>query len=162
MITRFDRLLEVLARGDVDFIVVGGVAGVAHGASRLTQDVDVVYDRSPDNLVRVVAALAPFHPYPRGAPEGLPFHWDVRTVRNGSNFTLRTDLGAVDLLGEITGGGTFADLVAHSESMDGDGFHWRCLDLPTLIRTKRAAGRPKDFEAIAELEAILEERGNGG
>jgi hypothetical protein len=159
VITRFDRLIEVLARAGVDFIVVGGVAGVVHGASRLTQDVDVVYDRSPENLERVATALAPLHPYPRGAPEGLPFLWDVRTLRNGSNFTLRTDLGAIDLLGEITGGGQYADLVDHSEVLEGEGFRWRCLDLPTLIRTKRAAGRPKDFEAIAELEAILEERG---
>ncbi len=158
MITRFDRLLETLARGDVEFVVVGGVAGVAHGAGRLTQDVDLVYHRAPENLVRLAAALQPHRPYPRGAPEGLPFLWDERTLRNGSNFTLKTDLGAIDLLGEITGGGSYPDLLSHSEEVDADGFRWRCLDLPTLIRTKRAAGRPKDFEAVAELEALLELR----
>jgi hypothetical protein len=159
MITQFDQVLRVLATNGVDFLVVGGVAGVAHGASRLTGDLDVVYARAPDNLDRLATALAPDHPNPRGAPDGLPFQWDARTLKHGSNFTLRTDLGSIDLLGEITGGGAFADLVPHTEWMDGDDFRWRCLDLPTLIRTKRAAGRPKDFEAVAELEALAQERG---
>lgn len=154
-------LLQTLARHDVRFILVGGAAAVAHGSARLTQDVEVVYARDPDNLRRLIAALAPAHPYPRGAPPGLPFQWDERTVRNGLNFTLRTDLGAIDLLGEIVGGGGYQDLVGHSLQVTVFGAPCRILGLEKLIDVKRAAGRPKDYEAVAELEAILERTRRG-
>jgi hypothetical protein len=77
------------------------------------------------------------------------------------NFTLTTTLGDVDLLGEITGGGGFEDLLPHSLRIQAFGTECWCLGLEKLIQVKRAAGRPKDFEAIAELEALLEERGPG-
>lgn len=154
----FRQILEVLEKNGVEFILVGGVAATAHGAARLTQDVDVVYARDPENLARLVSALAPFHPYLRGAPPGLPFLWDRETLHRGLNFTLTTDLGAVDLLGEIVGGGSYEDLLPDTSLIPTFGVECRCLDLEKLIHVKRAAGRPKDFEAIAELEAILEEQ----
>ncbi len=76
----------------------------------------------------------------------------------GLNFTLQTVLGALDLLGEIVGGGRYADLLPHTIEVEVFGVRCRCLGLVALIRAKRAAGRPKDLEAIAELEAILEEQ----
>ncbi len=156
--TDFRALLENLAKAGVQFIVVGGAAATAHGSARLTADLDIVYQRSPDNLRRLVRALEQFHPYPRGAPPGLPFLWDERTVSNGLNFTLVTGLGDLDLLGEITGGGGYDRLLPYSVVLRVFGSECRCLDLERLIQVKRAAGRPKDLEAIAELEAILEER----
>ncbi|HVO30420.1 MAG TPA: hypothetical protein VMV18_06780, partial [bacterium] len=123
-----------------------------------TRDLDVVYGRSEANMHRLVAALAPLKPYLRGAPPGLPFAWDEKTLRMGLNFTLTTSAGELDLLGEATGGGGYSDLLPHTEEIDLFGARFRCVDLPTLIHLKRAAGRPKDFEAIAELEALLEER----
>lgn len=156
--TEFRELLRALADGQVEFIIVGGVAAFAHGASRLTQDLDVVYRRTPQNLSRLVESLSSYQPYPRGAPDGLPFRWDDRTVRLGTNFTLRTTLGLIDLLGEITGGGTYDDLLPHTQRINVYGISCLCLDLEELIHVKRAAARPKDFEAIAELESIREER----
>jgi len=103
--TDFSKLLRVLLDGAVEFILVGGVAGSLHGAARATYDVDVVYRRSPENLSRLVAALAPYGPYLRGAPAGLPFFFDVQTLGQGLNFTLTTSVGDLDLLGEVTGGG---------------------------------------------------------
>jgi hypothetical protein len=84
---------------------VGGAAAIAHGSARLTQDLDIVYSRSQENLRRVAAALAAHNPYLRGAPPGLPFIWDAATLARGLNFTLVTSLGDIDLLGEIPGGG---------------------------------------------------------
>ena len=156
--TRFRDLLKLLADANVEFIVVGGVAAFAHGAARATQDLDVVYRRTPENLRRLVRSLTPYQPYPRGAPLGLPFKWDERTVRFGTNFTLHTTLGDVDLLGEITGGGTYDELIPHAQKIEVYGISCLCIGLDRLIEVKRAAGRPKDFEAIAELEAIREER----
>jgi hypothetical protein len=102
--------------------------------------------------------LGPLNPYLRGAPPGLPFVWDVKSVRQGLNFTLQTDAGAVDLFGEIVGGGRYEDLAAHTIEINAFGLPIRCLNLDWLIRVKRAAGRPKDLEAISELEAILEQQ----
>jgi predicted nucleotidyltransferase len=156
--TDFRRLLETLVSGGVDFILVGGVAATVHGSTRLTTDVDVVYSRARDNLERIVRALSPLNPYLRGAPAGLPFQWDVETLRRGLNFTLTTSFGALDLIGHITGGGTYEDVLPHTSEIELFDLTCRCLDVETLIAVKRAAGRPKDFEAIAELEALLEER----
>ena len=151
-------VLVLLAAHRVEFIIVGGVAATIHGSARVTHDLDLVYSRTEQNLVRLVAALEPEHPYPRGAPPGLPFRWNVETLRRGLNFTLQTDLGDLDLLGEITGGGGYPQLWPHSVELQAFGNRHRCLDLETLIRVKRAAGRPRDLDAIAELRAIQQER----
>jgi predicted nucleotidyltransferase len=154
--------LRVLAGGSVEFIVVGGVAARAHGSARLTNDLDALYRRTPENISRIVTTLAPNAPYLRGAPPGLPFRWDVDTVRKGLNFTLTTSFGDLDLLGEITGGGGYDALLPQSTRVAAFGVEVLCLNLEPLIHVKRAAGRPKDMEAIAELKALLEERGASG
>jgi predicted nucleotidyltransferase len=151
-------LLGRLLTNGVEFILVGGVAGNVHGAARATFDVDVVYDRSAANLDRLVDALAPVDPYLRGTPPGLPFAFTRETLQRGLNFTLTTTLGDIDLLGEVTGGGRYEDLVPSSETVELFGSTCRCVTLDTLIRLKRAAGRPRDLDAIAELEALKEER----
>jgi hypothetical protein len=153
-VTDFARLIRTLVQGDVAFVLVGGVAAAVHGSARLTRDVDVVYGRSPANIAKVVQAVAPFHPSLRGAPPGLPFRFDVPTVQAGLNFTLTTDIGDLDLLGEIAGGGGYVELVRGATSIELYGEHCRCLTLDQLIAVKRAAGRPRDLEAIAELELI--------
>lgn len=156
--TDFEGLLRTLGHAGVEFILVGGVAATAHGSARFTKDVDIVYHRSPENMARLVVALGPLNPYLRGAPPGLPFLWDAETIAHGLNFTLTTALGDLDILGEITGGGGYADLASHSVVVPIFGREYLCLDLDTLIHVKRAAGRPKDFEALAELEALREEQ----
>jgi predicted nucleotidyltransferase len=162
VITDFRALLTLLASAQIEFIIVGGAAATAHGSARLTQDLDIVYRRTHDNISRVAEALAPHKPYLRGAPAGLPFSFDERTIRNGLNFTLATDIGALDLLAEITGGGGYDDLLPYSTRLRLYGVECLCLGLERLIHVKRAAGRVKDLEALAELEAILEERRAGG
>jgi hypothetical protein len=157
-VTDFEGLLRILAGQRVDFIIVGGAAATVHGASRLTQDLDIVYGRSPENLRRIAEALAALHPYLRGAPAGLPFRLDVETLQRGLNFTLVTDLGDLDLLGEIAGGGGFEALLPHALRVEVYGNPCYVLGLERLIEVKRAAGRPKDLEAIAELERIRETR----
>jgi predicted nucleotidyltransferase len=156
-VTDFNALLRLLTENEVEFIIVGGAAATAHGSARLTLDLDVVYKRSSENIVRVVNALAPIKPYLRGAPAGLPFHWSVETIAKGLNFTLITTLGALDLLGEIVGGGGYEQLSAETIEVDIAGVKCLCLNLERLIKVKRAAGRPKDLETIAELQQILEE-----
>jgi hypothetical protein len=157
--TDFDALLTTLWRHEVAFIVVGGAAAIAHGSARLTQDLDIVYLRTAANLDRLAAALADHKPYLRGVPPGLPFVWDAATLARGLNFTLVTSLGDIDLLGEIPGGGSYEELSAGAVELQVFRMRCLCLSLPQLIRAKRAAGRPRDLEALAELEAIEEEGG---
>ena len=156
--TNFAGVLQTLTRHEVQFILVGGLSAIIHGSPRLTHDVDVVYARSRENVHRLVAALGPHGPYLRGAPRGLPFKWDESTVRMGLNFTLVTSLGDVDLLGEVAGGGTYKSLLPHAAEAEAFGTKFLCVGLEKLIHLKRAAGRPKDLESIAELQALLEER----
>lgn len=68
--TDFKQLLHLLSTSKVDFILVGGMAATVHGATRLTQDLDIVYSRSRANLERLAAALAPYQPYLREQPAG--------------------------------------------------------------------------------------------
>src|SRR5262249_48469290 len=96
---RLKETLLLLARNDVHFVIVGGVAATLRGSGIQTFDLDICYDRGPENLKRLTAALAPHSPRLRGAPADLPFTWDERTLRNGLNFTLTSALGDIDLLG---------------------------------------------------------------
>ena len=150
--TDFSTLLRVLHDQDVAYILVGGAAATIHGSARLTLDVDVVYQRTPDNLARLVNALAPCAPSLRGAPAGLPFQWDVETLDRGLNFTLTTTIGPIDLLGEIAGAGTYEKILPDTHELPAFGVRCRCVTLDRLIHLKRAAGRVKD----------LDNRGAGG
>ena len=148
------RALAVFHAQHVEFIIIGGMAARAHGSARVTQDVDLVYSRTDENIGRLVKALAPFNPYLRGAPPKLPFEWSAKTIKAGLNFTLDTTLGEVDVLGEVAGGGRYEDLTGHSLILKVFGQQTQVISLPWLIRLKRAAGRVRDFEAIAELELL--------
>ena len=158
MATDFTTAIHVLADGGVEFVIVGGLAATVHGSARLTRDLDVLYRRTRDNVERLATALRPHHPYLRGAPPGLPFVFDAETIVRGLNFTLTTDLGPLDLLGEMAGAGAFEDVAPRTVEVVLFDRRCRVVDLMMLIRAKRAAGRPKDLEAIAELEALVGER----
>jgi hypothetical protein len=156
-VTDFEHLLTVLTKAGVEFIVIGGFAATAHGSAHITVDLDVVYHRTAENIDRLSRALEPLQPYLRGAPPGLPFQFDTDTIHQGLNFTLVTQAGDLDLLGEATGGGTYEALLPHSDVREVGSLECRFVNLQTLIRLKRAAGRPRDLERIAELEALRRE-----
>src|SRR6266498_1810312 len=158
MIADFGRLLRILVDGGVEFLIVGGVAAALHGSGRVTTDLDIFYRRTRENMERLAAALAPVKPYLRGAPPNLPFQFDAETIRRGLNFTLTTDAGPLDCLGELAGVASYDQITSRAIEVQAHGVFCRCIDLDSLIAAKRAAGRPKDFEAIAELEVIREER----
>ncbi|HVV01864.1 MAG TPA: hypothetical protein VHH88_10915 [Verrucomicrobiae bacterium] len=158
MLTDYQKILRILNEGGVEFILIGGVAANLHGSARATFDIDFVYSRTRKNVKQVAQALAPYKPYLRGAPVGLPFTFDEATIRNGLNFTLHTSLGDIDLLGEVAGGGSYEQLLPFTIQIEAFGTRCRCITLERLIQLKRAAGRPKDLESVAELQALLEQR----
>ena len=149
-----EKLLRALHQQKVEFVLVGGVAAAAQGAARLTFDVDLSYARNQENLERLASALAPFRPYLRGAQPGLLFSLDARTLHAGLNFTLTTDIGDIDLLGELEGLSGYEEVRRHSQILDLFGLPCRVLTLEGLILNKKAVGRPKDLAALRELEAL--------
>ena len=158
MTTAYARLVDAIVDAGVRFVVIGGVALVARGGARLTQDLDVVYDRAPDNLDRLVAAVGPLHPRLRGAPPELPFFFDARTLRSGLNFTFVTDAGELDIFGEVAGLGGYLEAEAASSIVTLFGRDVRLLGLDGLERTKRAAGRAKDLLDLETIRALQRAR----
>jgi hypothetical protein len=154
--TEFETALQTLCDAKVDFVVIGGFSATLHGSARVTYDLDICYSRAPLNLHRIAAALAPFHPRPRGFPTDLPFIWDEVTLRNGALFTLNTALGEIDLLAEVAGLGAYDEVHARSITVEAYGRRMSILSLRSLIDAKRAAGRDRDLAALPELESLLE------
>lgn len=152
----FEKALNVLADARVRFVIVGGLAVTIHGSAYVTYDLDFCYARGAENLSRLAQALQPYKPRLRGAPAGLPFRFDEQTLKSGLNFTLTTELGDLDLLGEVAGVGDFAAAKAASMSVELFGHDFDVLTLEALIASKRAAGRPKDLLVLPELEALRE------
>lgn len=149
------RQLEFLGRNAIECVIVGGVAGILHGSEFPTTDLDVCYSRTPANLQKLATALRTVHARFRGAPENIPFLLDAETLSKGLNFTFITDVGNLDLLGEVRGIGYYDEAVDGASSFELFGYDFRVVALDKLILAKRAAGRPKDMVAIAELEALL-------
>jgi len=147
-------LLTLLVDQKIRFSVIGGVALIARGVQRATQDLDIAYARDRQNLARLAAALKPLHPKLRGVPGDLPFVLDESSLRSGLNFTLDTDLGPLDLLGEVPGLGTFDQVDALSSELDIGGTQVAVLTVEGLVRSKRAAGRPKDLVDLGYLQSL--------
>lgn len=157
----FELAIQELCDSGVDFVVIGGWAAIFHGSAFVTNDLDICYSRDKGNLGKLADALAPYHPRPRGFPDQLPFVWDATTLANGTVFTLKTDLGIIDLLAEVSGIGTYDDAVVVSLEVDVFDRRVRALDLRALIQSKKAAGRQKDLLVLPELESLLEAAKNG-
>ena len=150
----FVSVLVALNAARVRFVLIGGLAMVAHGSAHITEDIDICYARDRENLVALVAALTPSNPHLRGAPEGLPFLFDTRTLANAFNLTLATDIGSVDLLGEVPGVGSFDTLWGRSVTLEMGGVLVRVASVDDLIAMKEAAGRLKDQSHVLELRAL--------
>jgi hypothetical protein len=152
----FELTLKMLSERGVNFVVIGGYAATLHGSAYLTRYLDICYERTPENMERLLSAFSPYRPRLRGAPEGLPFVFDVQTLSNGMNFTLATDLGDIDLLGHVSGLGEFPAVALDAISMPLFGGEYRVASLDSLIRSKRATGRNKDLNVLPELETLKE------
>jgi hypothetical protein len=159
MATDLRAVLAALAEQQAEFVIIGGVALVASGSSRVTEDLDICYGRSKENIARVAKALAPFRPTLRGAPPELPFVLDAQSLRSGLNFTLSTTAGDLDLLGEVPGVGTFADVSKDAVEVELLGCRVHIMSLDALERSKRAAGRAKDLLDLAEIRELRKQRG---
>jgi hypothetical protein len=160
-VQEFDALLglrELVANG-VRFVVIGGIAGRAWGSPTHTNDLDICYERSKQNHRALATALTKLEATLRGAPPGLPFLLDERTIAMGDSFTFETVAGFLDCLGTPSGTAGYGDLVKHATEIDlEDDLRVAICSLDDLIRMKRAADRPKDRIEVEILTAVKEER----
>jgi len=150
--------LKLLGNYEVKCAIIGGVASILYRSTILTNDLDVCYARDPANLERLAKALHSVNAKLRNAPPDLPFLLDADTLRHGLNFTFTTDVGSLDLLGEVRGVGGYPEVVTEATTFELFGYLFPVIELSKLIVAKRTAGRPKDLIAVAELEAILEQQ----
>ena len=150
-------ILEEFAQAGVDFVVIGGVAGGAHGSSYGTFDVDLAYARDDANLERIAGVLQRLGAELRGAPTGLPFLLDAETLRRGANFTFSTELGSIDILGDPAGAPPYERLRSEATTIDVRGHRVRIASLDHLIAMKEAAGRTKDKLMATEYRVLSDE-----
>ena len=151
----FASMLGGLVAANVRFVVVGGVAAAAHGSAHVTNDLDICYESGSANVACLSALLAAWEAYPRGIERGLPFFMDERQFRATPVMTLTTREGDLDVVDRVAGVGAFDACLASSVELEAFDIQFATLDLPALIRAKRAAGRPKDVAHLPELEALL-------
>jgi predicted nucleotidyltransferase len=156
----FDFLvvLQTLAEHHVDFIVVGGVCAVLHGAPIATFDLDVVHSRAPDNLKRLLEALNSLDAYFREQADRR-LRPTLSHLASPGHQLLMTRSGQLDLLGTIGPGHGFEELLEHTvEAKVAEGVQVRILDLETLIAIKEEVAREKDRAILPILRRTLEEK----
>lgn len=151
-------LLKTLVGHGVDFVIVGGMAGLIHGSAYPTFDFDVAYARDDANLERLSRALQELRVTLRGAPADLPFTPDVRSLENGANFTFETGFGMFDVLGDVAGIRAYEDLRSEASIVEVEGFAVRVASIDHLIAMKKAANRPKDRLMVEEYIVIADEQ----
>lgn len=147
-------LLAALAEGEVDFVVIGGIAGGAHGSAYPTYDLDVAYARDPDNLERLARVLRAIGATLRGAPADLPLQLDAKMLAEGGNFTFDTQYGPLDILPE--GAVAYDRLRADSVVISVASRQLRVASLDHLIAMKEAAGRTKDKLMAMEYRTLAD------
>jgi hypothetical protein len=147
-------LLERLHAAGIDFVVIGGFAGVMHGSAQITRDLDICYSGDQANLDRLGRALIDLDARLRGVAGSVPFVPDGRTLRRTQILTLDTSAGPLDLLVDPAGSPGYAQLAARALRVEWAGATIKVASLEDLLAMKRAAGRPKDLLAVEELEAI--------
>lgn len=147
-----ERIVTCLVSEGVDFVLIGGLAMIAHGSAHFTKDADIIYSRSEANIAALIRALDPLKPYLRGAPPGLPFKLDAETIGAGLNFTLTTQAG--DILGVASGIGGYEEAMKVAELHEMYGQSIYVLTLEGLIAAKKAARRVKDQLHLLELEEL--------
>jgi hypothetical protein len=157
----FREILNALHERRVECIIIGGVALMLHGSTRLTLDIDILYNRSRENIGRLVAAVAQFQPKLRLAKDAPPvdFPFDERTIWNGGNFTLWTPDFDLDLLASTEDLPSYAAVLPDSIAIETNGGRvFNVLSLDALLRIKKRLNRVKDQLAVPEIEALIEIR----
>lgn len=147
-------LLVLLAKSEIPFVVVGGFAGVLHGSTLVTRDLDLCTVLTSENIEKLRNVLKDFHPKHRMTPQRLSFLNVPPAGQSLSNLYLETDLGIVDFITAITGVGDFERVSNTADIVNIKGHKVKVMSLADLIKAKETMGRDKDRLAATELKAI--------
>ncbi len=150
-----DALIRALTAEQVPFVLIGGLAAVVRGASYVTADIDICHSRKRDDLHRLARALSPFEPRLRGVPPEVLFTLDAAALRASALLTLTTQVGDLDLIGDVPGLGSYESVRGWAEPVDVYGYPILVLTLEGLIRAKQTTRRPKDLLLLPELQSLL-------
>jgi hypothetical protein len=150
----FTDILELLGKNDVDFVIVGGFAGVVYGCTYVTQDVDICCDFSSANLKKLQKALEDVHPVRRMTPNRLKFELNDENAGQFKNLYLDTDIGQLDCLSFVEGVGDFKAAKQKSRLIEFEDVKMRVLDIDALIEAKKAMNRPRDIQMLEQLKII--------
>ena len=148
------NLLERLVNAGVDFIIIGGFAGVVHGCTYVTQDIDICCDFKPATLLALQKAISDLHPVHRMTPGRKKLKLTEQTCGQFKNLYLDTDIGQLDCLSCIDGLGDYNEVKGESELFEVEEIKMRVLSVDALIKTKKSMNRLRDKEAVLQLEAI--------
>ncbi len=149
-------LLHRLRTQNVDFVLVGGLAAIAHGSATTTHDADVCVRFDEATMRGIFRALEGLNPRHRMTPQKLPLGDDPLRYVGNRNLYVACDEGIIDFLGELTGVGDFSRINASAVEMNVGDFSCRVIGLDDLIISKRTLGRPKDQQVARELELVRE------
>jgi hypothetical protein len=154
-------MLRRLTEAGVDFVVIGGIAMLLHGSSRLTRDLDIVFAADAGNLEALGGVLVGLDARLREIPDDVAFVPDAGTLRNVQLLTLDTTAGWLDVHRQVEGAPRYDVLRRHAERMDLDGFSVLVASPDDMIAMKLAARRPVDLIDVDELQAIKRLRRRG-
>ena len=154
MTNDFLNLLLQLNTANVKFVIIGGFAGIVHGCTFVTQDVDICCEFDADNLLRLQDALSDISPVHRMTPQKIKLELTEDNCGDYKNLYLDTDLGQLDCIGSVKGIGDFCEVVKVSQKIEVEGQLLDVLTIDALIEAKKALDRPHDKEAVIQLEAI--------
>jgi len=158
----FLSLLFRLNKEDVKFVIIGGFAGVVHGCTFVTQDIDICCESTTENLLRLQNALADIHPVHRMTPERLKLELTRENCKDYKNLYLDTDIGQLDCISFVQGIGDFKKALQSSQVIEVENHKFNVLRIEALIEARKALNRPRDREAIIQLEAIKKIKDNFG
>ena len=147
------ELVRRLVDAQVEFILIGGFAAVAHGVTLVTRDVDICCRFSEENLMKIQNALADLNAVHRPRTD-LPLNLTSEQCATLKNLYLKTDLGMIDCLSQVIGVGSFEEAVQHSIELETPFGKFRVLDLETLIKAKESLDRDRDRLAVRQLKEI--------
>jgi len=155
-VATLSQLLQRLCDADIDFVIVGGFAGLLHGSTLVTRDLDICAVLSRTDVAKLRDALRELNPRHRLTPSKLSFLTTPDPDVDLKNLYLETELGTVDVLSSILGVGDFARVRSASIEIELFGRRCRVISIDDLIQAKEALARDKDLLAVKELRAIRE------
>lgn len=155
-----NQLIELLADNRLEFVIVGGFAGVLHGSSLVTHDLDLCIILKKETVECLKQILKPFHPVHRMTPQRLSFLEIPLDYQRLNSLYLDTDLGQLDLLSEIKGVGTFEKIYKEADTVELFGRECKVMSIDMLIQSKMEMARDKDTAMVKELRVIKEKKSN--